>query len=213
MADPIDLSGFFADSRAFLKALSENNDRDWFNANKAQYDSALKRPSEKLLTEIAAWFAQELNLHPRTKLFRPHRDVRFSEDKTPFHTHLHMMWFLPDGRSWMLGIAPDYATTGAGIMRFEREQERRWREAVASDAGAELEAILSAGGWRVDDPEMTRMPAPYPADHPRAALLCQRGLIAWADGLEEALTADPEQTLKDRFAAFRPLMDWLAQVT
>lgn len=212
MADPIDLSGFFADSRTFLSALSANNDRGWFNANKAEYDSTLKRPAEKLLADIAIWFAQEMNLRPRTKLFRPHRDVRFTEDKTPFHTHLHMMWFLPDGRSWMLGISPDYATTGAGVMRFEREQEIRWREAVASDAGAELEAILDAHGWRVDEPGMQRMPAPYPSDHPRGSLLRQRGLIAWVDGLEDALSRDPEQTLKDRFAGFQPLMDWLARV-
>lgn len=213
MADSVDLSGFFEDSRAFLAALSENNDRGWFNANKAQYDSALKRPAEKLLADIAAWFAQEMDLHPRTKLFRPHRDVRFTEDKTPFHTHLHMMWSLPDGRSWMLGISPDYATAGAGVMRFEQDQQERWRRAVASDAGAGLEAILESGGWRIDDPSLTRVPAPYPADHPRAALLRQRGLVAWADGLEEPLSADPEATLKDRFTAFRPLMDWLDRMT
>jgi uncharacterized protein (TIGR02453 family) len=209
MAEPIDLDGFFADSRAFLGALAQNNDRAWFHANKAQYDSALKRPAEKLLAVVAQWLAQEMDLQPRTKLFRPHRDVRFSEDKTPFHSHLHMMWFLPDGRSWMLGIAPDYATMGAGIMRFDAAQEERWRAAVAGPGGATLAALLAEAGWRVDEPALQRVPAPYPEDHPREALLRQRGLIAWADGLEAALAADPEQTVKDRIRGFQPLMDWL----
>lgn len=213
MADPIDLEGFFAESRDFLTALAANNDRGWFAAHKARYDSALKRPAEKLLAAVSHWFAEEMDLHPRTKLFRPHRDVRFSEDKTPFHTHLHMMWYLPDGRSWMLGIAPDYATAGAGIMRFEQAQEARWRRMVASPEGEALEALIAREGWRVEGPMMKRLPEPYPEDHPRADRLRQRGLIAWADGLEEALSADPEATLQARFTDFRPLMDWLARLS
>lgn len=212
MADPIDLTGLMPDARDFLTELSSNNDREWFNAHKARYDSRLKRPAEKLLADMSHWLEREMDVSPRTKLFRPHRDVRFTEDKTPYHTHLHMMWSLADGRAWMLGISPDYATFGAGLMRFDKDQQEAWREAVAGEEGAELAALLEAGGWRVDPPAMKRVPAPYNDDHPREHLLRYKGFVAWSDDLEEPLTEDPVATLQARFIEFMPLMDWLADV-
>ena len=212
MAEPVDLNRLLPDARAFLGELAQNNDRDWFRANKSRYDSELKRPSEKLLASIAAWMDETHGTAPRTKLFRPHRDVRFSEDKTPYHIHLHMMWSLHDGRAWMLGISPDYATVGAGIMGFEPEQLGRWREAAASERGAELEKMIKAAGWRIDPPVLQLVPAPYPADHPREVLLRHKGLVAWADNLEDGLADDPEETLKRVFTGFEPLIDWLGEI-
>lgn len=212
MADPVDLSRLLPDARDFLQELEQNNDRAWFQANKARYDSALKRPSEKLLAQIAAWLGETGGTVPRTKLFRPHRDVRFSDDKTPYHVHLHMMWSLADGRAWMLGISPSYATAGAGMMRFEMDQLDRWRDAVDSDRGAALQAMVEKAGWRVDPPALKRPPAPYPADHPREELLRHKGFVAWHDNLEEGLAADPAATLKAVMTGFVPLMDWLGRI-
>ncbi|WP_417210139.1 TIGR02453 family protein [Antarctobacter sp.] len=209
MAEPVDLNRLLPDARAFLAELAANNDRDWFKANKSRYDSDLKRPSEKLLAQIAGWMGDTLGLTPRTKLFRPHRDVRFAEDKTPYHIHLHMMWSLPDGRAWMLGVSPDYATLGAGMMGFEPAQLDRWREAVAAAQGAALADMIDKAGWRVDAPTLQRVPSPYRADHPREALLRYKGFVAWRDNLDEGLALDPEETLRQAITDLAPLMDWL----
>lgn len=211
MADPIDLTRLLPEARAFLAELEANNDRGWFNARKARYDTELKRPAEKLMAEISPILAAETGQMPRKKLFRPHRDVRFSEDKTPYHTHLHMMWSLSDGRAWMLGIAPSYATAGIGIMQFENDQLDRYRTAVADDEGAALAEALE-DGWRVDPPALKRIPTPYVADHPRADLLRHKGLVVWADDLEDALTRDPTAALAEVFARAAPVMAWLEQV-
>ncbi|SNS82511.1 TIGR02453 family protein [Antarctobacter heliothermus] len=209
MAEPVDLNRLLPDARAFLTELAENNERDWFKTNKSRYDSELKRPSEKLLTQIANWMQEAQGMTPRTKLFRPHRDVRFAEDKTPYHIHLHMMWSLPDGRAWMLGLSPDYATLGAGVMGFESAQLDRWRVAVDSDQGRTLADMIAATGWRVDPPALQRVPPPYPADHPREALLRYKGFVAWRDGLDDGLTQNPEETLRQAITDFAPLTDWL----
>lgn len=212
MADPVDLSQLLPDTRAFLRDLEQNNDRAWFQANKARYDSSLKRPAEKLLAQIAGWLGERRGTTPRTKLFRPHRDVRFSEDKTPYHAHLHMMWSLPDGRAWMLGLSTSYATVGAGVMHFEESQLDRWREAVAGDRGVILSSMLAAAGWRIDPPALDRPPPPWPDDHPRESLLRHKGFVAWHDELEDRLAADPERTLREVFDEFAPLMDWLGGI-
>jgi uncharacterized protein (TIGR02453 family) len=211
MADPIDLSRLLPDARTFLDELAAHNDRAWFKANKTRYDTQLKRPSERLLADIAGWLEKTGTPPPRTKLFRPHRDIRFSQDKTPYHVHLHMMWSLPDGRAWMLGIAPDYATAGAGIMSFSKDQVERFRAACAAPEGAQLVAQLERG-WRLDPPDLQRVPPPYPADHPRAAHLRRKGLVVWADDLDKGLAAAPVGTVQAVFARAAPVMDWLADI-
>lgn len=210
MAVPIDMSDLLPNARAFLRDLTENNSRDWFNANRNRYDSEIKRPTERLADAVTSWLASRYGAAPRSKLFRPHRDVRFSDDKTPYTTHLHVMWSLPDGRAWYLGIAADYATAGAGIMQFERHQIDQWRAAMDGPLGEEAAAFLS-GPWRVDPPALKTVPAPYPQDHPQADLLRRKGLVAWADDLDEELTANPLAALQNTFDELSDIQDILSR--
>jgi uncharacterized protein (TIGR02453 family) len=68
------------------------------------------------------------------KVFRIHRDVRFSKDKTPYNTHLHMMWSrgaeATRAPAWFFGAAPDYLTFGMGVMGLEKDTLTRFREMV-----------------------------------------------------------------------------------
>ncbi|MBT8410855.1 MAG: DUF2461 domain-containing protein [Octadecabacter sp.] len=85
-------STLIADAQTFLRSLAQNNSRDWFHANKPRYDSALRDPALALLDEMTPRLATLTGYAITPKLFRPHRDVRFSKNKTPYKTHLHMMW-------------------------------------------------------------------------------------------------------------------------
>ncbi len=209
MSEGIETAQLFDDTRAFLTDLSANNTRDWFHANKQRYDNLLKRPAEKLAGDISLWLEDRQRVAPKPKLFRPHRDVRFSKDKTPYHTHLHLLWSLPDGRSWMLGLSTTYATAGAGIMAFEKSQIDRFRTAIDSDAGQELVEILSVGNWRLDEPELKRVPPPYRPTDDRGDLLRRKGLVVWRDNLDDALRKDPQKALQNAFAELSPVQEWL----
>ena len=209
MAEPIDLTDFHDRGLAFLSELAANNDRDWFRAQKARYDAELKRPAERLLADLAPVLEHWGGAPVRTKLFRPHRDVRFTEDKTPYHTHLHLLWSHVDGRAWFFGLSPDYATAGAGIMQMPPQALARYHDAVAGPAGADLARILPAGGWRLEPRPMARVPQPFPPDHPRADLLRRKGLVAWEDGLHDALRDDPRGALHQAFEALSHVQAWL----
>ena len=209
MAEMVDLEGFVPRVRTFLSDLAANNTREWFKAHKADYDATLKRPAERLLTELAPVLAGQSGQPIRTKLFRPHRDLRFSTDKTPYHTHLHMAWSAPDGRGWYLGLSTSYATAGAGIMQFDADQLDRYRAAVDDEAGAELQTVLSQGQWRLDPPTLKRVPVPYDADHPHGEFLKRKGLVVWRDDLEDALSDAPVTALEQVFTAMAPLQHWL----
>lgn len=208
MPAQIELTDFASNVRSFLEDLSRNNERDWFRMQKSRYDAEVKRPAERLLESLVPKLEAQTGQTVRTKLFRPHRDVRFSEDKTPYHVHLHAVWSVPDGRGWYFGLAPDYATLGGGIMSFDDEQLENWREAVEGPAGDELLGLLTEMSARVDPPELKRVPAPHGRDHPHEDLLRRTGLVAWIDGIFDDLVPDPEAGLASTLDRLGPLQDW-----
>ncbi|MFZ5963694.1 DUF2461 domain-containing protein [Thalassococcus sp. BH17M4-6] len=209
MTAPQTPSDIIPAARAFLRDLSQNNSRDWFHDHKAQYDRVIKRPALSLLDALTPLLTDLSGMAVKPKLFRPHRDMRFSEDKTPYHTHMHLLWACPDGRGWFFGLAEDYATAGAGIMVFDPDQLEVYREDVAGEDGAELQEILARIAGRMDPPALKRVPPPHPADHPRADLLRRKGLVVWRDDLESAAPNDPEVALRAAFTELAPLQEWL----
>ncbi|MBE9636504.1 DUF2461 family protein [Salipiger mangrovisoli] len=208
MASLIDLTAFAPQARRFLSELEANNDRAWFNANKQRYDTEVKRPAELMMAQITPDLEVLSGDRPRPKLFRPHRDVRYSDDKLPFHTHLHALWSLPDGRAWYFALSKDYATAGAGLLTFDARQMLAWQAALMGREGDELERIIARSGARID-------PAPDPGTEvppgPRAELMRRPGCVLWIDGIYEDLTPDPVAALLHCYARLQPLQDWLGK--
>lgn len=211
MTAQIELIHFAEHTRGFLAELSENNSRAWFGKHKLRYDRDVRRPGELLVDRLAKRLAVQTGRPVRGKLFRPHRDVRFSDDKSPFFTHLHAAWTLPDGRGWYFGLSTDYATAGAGVMAFDPDQRASWRRAVSGPAGAALADLLARIDARLDPPTLEAVPEPHPPEHPRALLLRREGCVLWQDGLFDALVQDPEAALGDSFERVAPLQDWLGK--
>jgi uncharacterized protein (TIGR02453 family) len=85
------MSGFCIkkDSLNFLKKLSQNNNRDWFNSHKERYLEAHSN-----IADFADALLAEMNKHDHVEtpsgkksIFRIYKDVRFAKDKTPYNTH------------------------------------------------------------------------------------------------------------------------------
>lgn len=185
MNDPFD--SLVPDARLFLSDLKQNNNRDWFLAHKTDYDARLKAPALALLDTLSAFLEKQTGTTPQTKLFRPNRDIRFSKDKTPYHTHLHMLWNTPPV-GWFLGIAPDYVSIGAGVMGFDKGTLSNWRNAVDGPKGIEISSLLdtlSRKGARFSEPELKRVPPPFDKAHAHGDLLQHKSLTVWFD-LSEA---------------------------
>lgn len=83
--------GFPKQGLTFLQELKENNDREWFTPRKAIFDESVKGPMvalvEALNSELAS-FAPEYLTEPARAVYRIYRDTRFSNDKTPYKTHI-----------------------------------------------------------------------------------------------------------------------------
>ncbi|MEX0317001.1 MAG: TIGR02453 family protein [Ruegeria sp.] len=210
MSDPF--ASLIPEARAYLAELAANNSRDWFNDHKARYEAELKGPATLLLEQFAAQIGGA-----GTKLFRPHRDVRFSKDKTPYNTHLHMLWTLPGGGrqapGFFFGVAPDYVSIGGGVMGFDKAVVTDWRNAMDGPLGAELEQVLDglrADGMRIGEPDLKRVPAPFDKDHPRGELLRRKALTVWRD-LPEGDFSSPLAALSGTYQKLLPLYDKLRE--
>src|SRR5262245_61520925 len=82
-------AGIKKESLDFLKILSKNNNREWFNVHKDKYTAAHEN-----IIEFADTLLAEMNKHDnietasgKDSLFRIYKDVRFSKDKTPYNIH------------------------------------------------------------------------------------------------------------------------------
>lgn len=200
-----DFATLVPDALGFFEDLAQNNDRDWFAAEKLRYEAVVKRPAEVLLDTLGAWLTAETGRAQTPKLYRINRDLRFSRDKTPYNTHLHLQWSDAGGLAHLFGVSPDYVCAGVGAMGFDNTALERWRAGVAGPAGDDLAAQLDAAKGRLDQPALKRVPAPYDQDHPRADLLKRKGIVLWhdLDGAEQARPLEAMKAAFTRFAAFR----------
>jgi uncharacterized protein (TIGR02453 family) len=84
-------TGFRPAAFQFLRGLKRNNRREWFEARRDVYEAELRAPLRELLEEIdirLATMAPELVADPKRSVFRIHRDIRFSKDKSPYKTNV-----------------------------------------------------------------------------------------------------------------------------
>ena len=230
-SDAASFEGFADADGKFFKKLAKNQDRDWFNAHKADYDEGWARPMAALLTEVrgridATYDDVEL---AEPKVFRLHRDVRFSKDKTPYKTHVSGLIAARLGRAAMEAPAAFYLQIGAGaedrfaaagFYMMPKEALAAYRAALLDDAhGAEIAKIVKAlekkGFTIIAGEETKRVPAGVDPAHPRADLLRKKGLIASYPAVDPALLVSPDLVgwlaQKSREAA--PLVSWLVHMT
>jgi uncharacterized protein (TIGR02453 family) len=201
-------------ANGFFRDLAENNTREWFEPRKAQYTDTIRKPAA-LLADLVAEDLGRLTGHSHAaKLFRIHRDVRFSKDKSPYNPHLHMMWSQtgPDPRPvWFFGVAPDYITVGMGSTGLSGARLADYRALVDAKGPALEKAIAAARdevGATLSDwgpPPLKRVPKPYAPDHPHGDLLRRKGLTLSAPLPEDWRNRGVIPSLGATMAGLRPV--------
>jgi uncharacterized protein (TIGR02453 family) len=220
--------GFPDSSGRFFEALLLHNDRDWFQAHRAEYDEGWAAPMASLLAEVrsalrGSYGRRELG---EPKVFRIHRDVRFSRDKRPYKTHLGGWIPLQTGRAATPGEAPaaiylqvgaDGRFAGSGCWTLDAPALKRFRAAVLDPrrggALARLLVRLEAQGFSRSAAEvLQRAPRGVDPAHPRADLLRMKGLVVAAADVPRRLLTRPELAgwLAEQARAAAPVVCWLA---
>jgi uncharacterized protein (TIGR02453 family) len=197
-------AGWPVEAVEFYEGLEADNTRAYWQDHKSVYEGCVKGPMEALLTELADDFGPG-------RVFRPYRDVRFSEDKTPYK--LSCAAHLPGG---YISFSADGLFAGSGLFMPEPPQLQRFRAAVDDErSGPELESIvgtLRKEGYDVGAHEVLKTaPKGYPRDHPRIELLKYKGILmsrSWPVGSWLG-TRKAKDRIVGCLEAARPLNAWL----
>ena len=112
------LQTFYADAQSFLKRLKRNNNKEWFDQNRRDYESVVRDPAKLFAEQVRAGLADQLEQKMQAKVFRINRDLRFSKDKTPYKPHIHIAFSpvmtggKPAGAALFFGLETNYLTLG-----------------------------------------------------------------------------------------------------
>jgi uncharacterized protein (TIGR02453 family) len=214
----------------FLRGIAKNNRKEWFEAHRADFEREIKRPLACLVEEVdvhLATIAPEIVGSPKKSVFRIHRDVRFSNDKSPYKTHAACWFFHRDagrgvgteaahgGAGFYFHLEPGGSLCGGGIWMPPRSAVHKIRQALTDDLDG-FEAIVTGRTFRrhfgaLDtDGMLTRLPRGFAADHPAAAWLRYQSYTAsTALSPEEITSAALPKTLATHFKAMTPFVRWL----
>jgi uncharacterized protein (TIGR02453 family) len=133
--------GFGPRALQFFHDLALHQDRQWFQQHQPIYENEVLQPIAALITALADELARRgvpLIGDPKRSVFRIHRDVRFSSDKSPYKTHAGAV-LSRDGTKNCQGllyihVSPDGSFTAAGFYHPGPEQLLALRTAIASPA-------------------------------------------------------------------------------
>jgi uncharacterized protein (TIGR02453 family) len=227
MNDAGGFSGFPKRTVTFLRDLAAHNDREWFAAHKAEYESAVMAPARAFVQEMGMRLRRlspGIRFDPRASIFRIYRDTRFSADKTPYKTNLGIyFWEGPgarlEGSGYYFHLEPPALILGGGLYVIPRPLLERYRRAVADpEYGPELVAmvnkIVARPGYTLGGEHYKRVPAGYDAAAESARLLRHAGLYAgWQGPLPVELHSPAlVDFCCEKFKPMEPLHRWLTQL-
>ena len=216
---------------AYLRGLRENNNKAWFVMNKPAYD-ILRPEFVALVADVIAKLAKTdphvADVNPKKALFRIHRDIRFSNDKTPYKTYFSAS--IADGpvKHWgpmyYLSINADGVLhAGAGCWMPPRDVLASLRAHVRDDEAGLRKVVRGkrfkeAYGALSQEDRLARLPKGFDASDPAvqhaADLLRLKSFVASCDIdlVNIGLVKDSSglaALIAQRLAAATPLNDWL----
>jgi uncharacterized protein (TIGR02453 family) len=222
--------GFRREALGFLRRLARNNRREWFEPNRAVYEREIRDPMRALVEEMdvrLARLAPELVGDPKRSVFRIHRDIRFSADKSPYKTNAACQFYHRDagrgagqdatgaGAGLYFQLAPGECFVAGGMWMPARPALDRIREAIA-DQPEDFASLLRAPAFRrrfrrLDrEALLKRMPRGYAESHPAAEWLRYRSFTATRAMTDREIQSPRLPDILERdFAALMPFVRWL----
>jgi uncharacterized protein (TIGR02453 family) len=192
----------------FLRDLEDNNDRDWFKANRARYDDHLVAPGRAL--------ADSLGHLGTAKFFRPYNDARFHH-RPPIKEQLGIAIGYGGAGGYYVELSLDGLLLGAGLHHPATDQLERFRAAIDDGrrAAAFERAVKQAAGagMTLVDPILKRAPRGYPVDHPRVERLRLKSLTVFARHPLEPWLHEQRchERVREQLEATRPFVAWLGK--
>jgi uncharacterized protein (TIGR02453 family) len=186
MGDP----RFTSESLRFLRALKRNNRREWFHAHRDDYESHIRQPMSEIVARLAEDFrdfAPEFVASPKTSMYRIYRDVRFSENKAPYKTHVAASFptrglAKHEGAGLYFHVSADEVWVGGGMYAPQPPQLHSVREHIAGN-WRRLRTLVESPVFRreigsLEGERLQRVPRGFARDHEAVEYLKFRQFLA-----------------------------------
>ncbi len=207
----------------FLNGLKFNNNRDWFQNNQVSYKDAKNNIEifvQELINGIILFDPEIKGLEVKNCLFRINRDIRFSNDKSPYKTNFGA-FIVKGGKKngdkfagYYFHVEPGGSMIAGGAYVPPSPWLSAIREKI-SDESEEFIAILNNKSFRkyfgtIEGEKLKTAPKGYPSDHPQIELLKQKSFLALNNVPDEkVLSPDYFEFVVEGFRAMKPLNDFL----
>jgi uncharacterized protein (TIGR02453 family) len=214
-------AGFGPNALPFFKALKFHQSREWFEANRETYESAVKGPMGDLVEDVAERLIQAklpIKGDRKSSLFRIHRDIRFSANKDPYKTNSGVVLSRSGNKNdpglLYFHLSPEECFFAAGFYAPDPAKLTRLRTAATrSPKGFKaMAAKLKKTGLALSiEDSLKRAPRGFEAiDDPEIAAATRLKSMICLRPVDEAAIASP--ALADDFCAFAadalPLLKW-----
>ncbi len=227
MKKPIVKKDFPLNTLAFLKKLSKNNNKEWFEENRESFNSDFLQPALQFVVDLGEklkTIAPDIMAVPKVdkSIFRLHRDVRFSKDKSPYKTNLGIYFW--EGRRKKMEcsglyfhIDPKTYFLGAGMYMLSNDLLKTYREKIYDPVlGKELNAIIKKvmkkGKFGLGGKTYKRVPKGYDPEYPYADYLLYSGFYIYYEGKNmDDLVKDPVSFSFKIYKDMLPVHQWLVK--
>ena len=140
----MEFSGFSKETIPFLKAIRENNNKEWFANHKAEYENLILNPSRLFVTEMGEHLQAlepTINAEPKINksLFRIYRDTRrMGSNKEPIKSRIGIIFWQGNSKrlqssSFYLHFSPDKLFVAVGVRWFEKPLLDAYREYILDE--------------------------------------------------------------------------------
>ncbi len=219
--------GFPKEMPQFLHELKANNEKAWFDENRADFVRLCVDPCFSFIRSVGEEMGSfdpphKADARTNGSLRRIFRDTRFSADKTPYHAYLHLIFWCGEHANRSPGLHLVFSAGGLGIgagqWAFATDELSRYRMAVCDEARlASLKAALIAAktaNCHLESPSLKKPPKGFTASEDNQMFLRQNGIVVrnrnedYPDGFFD----DRGRTmLLERLAKLLPLQKWLME--
>jgi uncharacterized protein (TIGR02453 family) len=208
----------------FLDDLKENNNREWFLANKKRYEEYKKDYHQLIGAFLDAMKPKDASLEMleiKNCTFRINRDIRFSKDKSPYKTHLGV-WMntnssgvnapgyyihIEKGKSFIAGGL--YSPEAADLKRIRKEIAFFYEDLEEIVNDKKFKKIFN-GLERTEGNTLKNAPKDFEKDHPAIEFLKLKSFIAVSKiDDSELFESNFVATTAEKLIILKPLIDFL----
>lgn len=218
------LSGFFPKALEFLHQIQQNNNKEWFEANRSDYEKLILNPSKDFVLEMGEHL---MALDPQVKyipkinksLFKIFRDTRrMGANREPIKSKIGIIFPVTtyDDRiqqpSFYLHFSPDELFVAVGVRWFYAPMLNAYRKYILNDNNrSDLMGVINtirSDGYKIVEKELVRYPKGFDSSMENCELSLYKGVASYVSLDPNLINSNRLiDTLFNHYKAMQPLLE------